>query len=405
VVEDLRARNFTPGDDKCVAALGNSTSGKYMALMRHLLVIGQKHMSMVKLFLPPAEVLEEVDFESVKARYLDNTGPVLDWRNLETRVLKARSLMEEDTVWADGESTPDPTTLDDLNRRMLGIEEVTPVVDIEELSREALTPPEVDQQFFELVQRKGPLRHFGNTITVGTIKNPSSGLTKAEQDLVIDALNFTGRPRQDMYEHLIPVEELVPVFYEGRPIAFGAGREIDFHNNGTQERLEYLVATQVREGFYGRGLQTVVNGIYCLQRKGAPMAMMRSRSVGTIIGFQQHFSNVSFRLDTPDKARRAGEFSRFMGCECDEHGIVRNAYETSPHDPERDRQILEALRIKYPKRYNWVMTALDGLGPLDARIFQGRLTYQKKLRFKFDIDVLFRLSTRKKDKEYNVCNN
>lgn len=399
-----KANVFDTGRTKYLAILERISPQKYTAIMEKLQKIGETHPRFVQLHLPAKEILERTPFEDVPPEELDVVkDQVLDWRGIENIVNEAKRRIQKRTIYAnDGmEITPDPVMLGELealNRRQIGIAAVEPpsaaAEVIEELSREAQTPPDIEQQFYDLVQRKSPLLRFGRTITVGIIRNPSSGLTRDEQDLVIDALNFTCRDRQDMYTHLIPVKAVVVPFYKGKPMAFGAGNEISFQNNGTAERLIYLVATQVRSGFYGQGLQTVVNGIYCLQREGAPLAMMRSRSVGTIIGFRQHFSKVSFRLDTPAKARRAGEFSRFMGCECDENGIVRNAYETPPHDPERDQQILEALKRNHPKRYNWVMTALEGLGPLDARIFQGRLTHRKKLRFKFDIDVLFRLRNR-----------
>lgn len=403
VTEDLRARNFQPANRRCIAALIGISPQKYRALMGILTDVGRHHPPHVKLRLPNHAVLEAVEFENVPARHFDDfvSGQKLDLRHPERIVAYARGQKERDGIWADEESTPKPRLLGEIERGRVQIEEVA-VGGMEEPNREVPTPLDVEQQFYQLMQRKSPLLRFGQTITVGTIKSPASGLTKPEQKLVVDALNFTARDREDMYDHLIPVAEVVVVFHQRNPIAFGACNEINFQNNGTAERLEYLVATQVRKGFYGRGLQTVVNGIYSMQREGVPMSMMRSRSVGTIDGFRRHFSGVSFRLDTPAKMRRAHEFARFMGCECDETGIVRNAYETPPHDPERDQQILEALKRNHPKRYNWVMTALEGLGPRDARIFQGRLTRWDKLRFKFDIDVRFRLGARKKEKEDNA---
>ena len=419
---DLRARHFVlakanvfdTGRTKYLAILERISSQKYTAIMEKLQIIGETHPRFVQLHLPEADVLERTCFEDVPPEDLDVVkNQVLDWRGLEDIVRAAQRRIQKRTIYAnDGmESTPDPVMLGELealSRRQIGIAAVEPPSAgedvIEELSREVLTPPDIEQQIYDLVQRKSPLLRFGQTITVGTIKSPASGLTKTEQELVVDALNFTGRSRQDMYDHLIPVAEVVPVFYRGRAIAFGACNEIHFQNNGTAERLEYLVATQVLKGFYGRGLQTVVNGIYSLQREGYPMSMMRSRSVGTIDGFSRHFSKVSFRLDTPAKMRRAREFARFMGCECDENGIVRNAYETPPHDPERDQQILEALKRNHPKRYNWVMTALEGLGPRDARIFQGKLTWWKKQKFWYAIYVLFKRSVERREKEENATN-
>lgn len=396
VREDLRVRSFTPGDSGCIASLVGISRDKYAMVMRQLLQIGQRHGSLVTLYLPPAEILERVELESVKPRYLDNSGQVLNWSNLEARVREARAKMEEDTRWADdGERTPDPTTLDELNRRLPGIEKVGMADEIEVISREALTPPDIEKEFFELVQRKSPLLRFGKTITVGTIKNPASGLTRDEQELVIDALNFTGRSRDDIREHLIKVLEVVVVFHQGRPIAFGAGNEINFQNNGTSEQLEYLVGTMVREGHYGRGLQTVVNGLFLTKRKKilrrSPRIMMRSRAVGTIDGFKKYFSDVNYHLQTEAEHRRAAEFSRFMSGECDNEGVVRNAYDIPPHDPERDRKILEALKIKSPRKYNWVTTAIAGLGEKDARIFQGKLSYWKKIKIWLAINLVFRI--------------
>jgi hypothetical protein len=366
-----------------------------MALMRHLLVIGRKHGSLVNLFLPPAHILEKVDFESVKPRYLDNSGQVLDLRDIEARVLAARSRMEDDTLWADGENTPDPTTLDELNRRMLKIEDAPPIEVIEETSREALAPADCEQAFFELTQRKSPLRHFGKTITVGTIKNPSSGLTKDEQNKMIDALNFTGRSQTDMYDHVIPVAEVVVVFKNQKPIAFGVGNEIDFQNNGSTEKLEYLVATMSRKGNYGRGLQTVVNGLFLTKRKQFgrkdPFVMMRTNSVGPMAGFWKYFAGVVWQLFKPADLRRAREFSRFMGCECDENGIVRNAYTTPPTDPVRDEEILKSIERKNPRLYNRIKEVKARLGPQDAQIFIGRINYLRKILIKAYIKIVFRI--------------
>ena len=417
---DLRARHFVlakanvfdTGRTKYLAILERISSQKYTAIMEKLQIIGETHPRFVQLHLPEADVLERTCFEDVPPEDLDVVkNQVLDWRGLEDIVRAAQRRIQKRTIYAnDGmESTPDPVMLGELealSRRQIGIAAVEPPSAgedvIEELSREAQTPPDIEQQFYELVQRKSPLLKFGQTITVASILNPASGLTKNEQNLMIEALNFTGRSREDMYDHLIPVAEVVVTFYKGKAIAYGVGNEINFQNNGTAERLEYLVATMVRKGFYGRGLQTVVNGIYSIQRKGTPMAMMRSRSAGTIDGFEKHFSGVSYRLDTPDKRRRAREFSRFMGCECDENGIVRDAYETPPHDPERDQEILKALEKRSPRRYNWMATSLEGLGPRDARIYQGRLTRWKKFLFRFYINVIFRLRNRRLERQENA---
>lgn len=400
IMMDLRNRNFILTSRRQLNVLVDISQPKYNALMRMLAELGSHHAPFVELRLPKAKLLERVAFETVPPKYFDEfiRGQVLDLRQLETVVKTARSRIESDQIWADEESTPEPKLLEEIRRGRLQITEVAPA----ELPREVPAPADREQAFFELVQRKSPLLKFGQTITVASILNPASGLTKNEQNLMIEALNFTGRSREDMYDHLIPVAEVVVTFYRRKAIAFGVGNEINFQNNGTAERLEYLVATMVRKGFYGRGLQTVVNGIYSIQRKGTPMAMMRSRSAGTIDGFEKHFSGVSYRLDTPDKRRRAREFSRFMGCECDENGIVRDAYETPPHDPERDQEILKALEKRSPRRYNWMATSLEGLGPRDARIYQGRLTRWKKFLFRFYINVIFRLRNRRLERQENA---
>ena len=123
----------------------------------------------------------------------------------------------------------------------------------------------------------------------------------------------------------------------------------------------------------------------------SPFVLARTASVGPIAGFFKYFAKVVYRFLNPAQERRRDEFARFIGCSCDEQGMVRNAYQVPPQDAERDQAILKSLEKESPRDYDRVVTALKDLGPLDAIIIQGVFTYWGKLKGKIFVNIIFRL--------------
>jgi len=281
---------------------------------------------------------------------------------------------------------------------------------VEEVGKDASIAPEAGAKiktFHDLVRSSIKLSRFGRTLTAGRLYNPST-LSKSDQELIIEALNWKGRSTEDMEQHVINVTELEMVFYKGEPIAFASGKEVDHRNNGRSERMAYLIGTMVKDGFKGRSLQTVVNGMFLVKRwwrykfEGGFFKtlrpMMRSRSVSAIAGFLKYFSGVVFTDLKERNKERADAFADSLECECDENGIVHNAYVKPLHDSKRDKEVLSKLKGKRKKQ---VLEALSGLGDNDARLFQAKFDLWSAIKTLFFMHVIFRLRNRGFEKRKN----
>ncbi|OGC36956.1 hypothetical protein A2311_04820 [candidate division WOR-1 bacterium RIFOXYB2_FULL_48_7] len=260
------------------------------------------------------------------------------------------------------------------------------------------SPAEAAEEFRVMMSRKSSLKQYG-IFQVGRITHPGSALNGAEKDLLIDALNWKGREREDMANHLVDVAEIVVVFHNGNPIAFGSGIEIDFQNQGQGERLQYMVGTMAQPDYYGYSLQTLVNGLFLMRSwwrykfEGgllrSPHPIMRTRSVGPAVGFIRYFSNVVYKALAARTLARAVEFNRFMSSDCDREGVARNAYTEPVGDPQRDGEIMASLKKKDRSTYRKLREAFYGLSEYDARTFQGNLNLWNVLKIWFYLNVIF----------------
>lgn len=276
------------------------------------------------------------------------------------------------------------------------------------IAKQALPDPDtLALKLFSLVKTKCKIGAYG-AFGVGRIENPAVNITPEDMNLLVDALNWQKRDREDMRKHLSNVTELVIVFCNGIPVAFGTGNEVDFNNMGQQEKHLKMVGTMSRPEFYGHSLQTLVNGLFLLKRRQnfkrdggwnrikAPIVMMRTRSVAPAVGFLQYFSAVKFEDLSGREFERAAEFNRHMGeIACDRHGVVKNAYEEPISDIERDIHIMQNLSKRKPKVHILIAQAFNGLSLLDARTFQGKLRAWDAFKIWLYINVIFKYAHRR----------
>ena len=205
-----------------------------------------------------------------------------------------------------------------------------------------------------------------------------------------------------MLGHIDPATELIPVLYRGEGVAFGAGVELPLVNEGRKETLALMIGTMSKPGYKGYGMQTVVNGIFMLGLRlkhfsKAPVAMMRTRQLIPAVGFLRHFSSVKWKALEGRALNRARAFCGHVGGKCDENGVVKNAYEVPlKTDEARDAKILESLRKKDPKIYKIVTEAFAGLSEHDARVFQGKLTWWKAVKFWLYVHIYYGLFKNRK---------
>jgi hypothetical protein len=256
------------------------------------------------------------------------------------------------------------------------------------------------------VSSRKPFR-FGKELAATRIYNPST-LPEDDQNLILETLNWQGRTKEDMRDHVINVAELEILFYKGEAVAFASGREVDHRNNGSSERMAYLIGTMVKDEFRGRSMQTLTNALFLMRRwlrykfEGGffkPLRpMMRSRSVPTIAGFLKYFFAVKFEKLEGKDINRAKTFARSLGCDCDDDGVVRNAYKVPVHDSSRDKRVLEGVK---PKTRRIINAALKGLKDKDARIFQGKFNLLSVLMLYFYLQIIFRIKIRRFEKALN----
>jgi len=234
---------------------------------------------------------------------------------------------------------------------------------------------------------------------IGSLANPASSFNAEEKRLLADVLNWHGRSREDMLAHLLDVNEIEVVFHQGQAIAFGTGKELDYNIDGRQEKFLSMVGTMSRPEFYGYSMQTLVNGLFLIRswqrykKEGglfrAPLVMMRTRSMAPAVGFIKYFSAVVFDRVTGRQKARAERFSEHVGKPCDDHSVVRGAYEEPVRDQERDARIMADLAKKDPQLHRRLTESYQDLTEYDARIFQGKLTFWNVAKIWLYINVVF----------------
>lgn len=284
----------------------------------------------------------------------------------------------------------------EISAEALRIEQESARQVLPEFSAEEWT--ELNFRFYQLVQQRSRLLRRG-IFEIGSLANPASSFNAEEKRLLADVLNWHGRSREDMLSHLLDVNEIEVVFYNGQAIAFGTGKELDYNIDGRQEKFLSMVGTMSRPEFYGYSMQTLVNGLFLIRswrrykREGglfkAPRVMMRTRAMAPAAGFIKYFSQVVFDRVTGRQKARAERFSEHVGKLCDDNSVVWGAYEEPVRDQERDARIMADLARKNPPLYQRLTAAFQGLTEYDARIFQGKLTFWNVAKIWLYINVIF----------------
>ena len=215
---------------------------------------------------------------------------------------------------------------------------------------------------------------------IGTIVNPAKLPPEIKADLV-DELNWLGRDRDDMAQHLVNVDETVIAFRDRQPVAFASIDELSYVHSDARGRkhdamITPLVGTAVLPKYQRQGLHVRLNygllvkrwlrykftaGLFQPFRVGT-----RTRSRIVITTFFRHFQDVKYRDLRPGEREAREVMAKYFNCAVDENGLVRNAYEKTIGHEENGRFM--------PRPANRVDQALEGLGENDARIFIGKIT-------------------------------
>jgi|GEM_PF-4111740 hypothetical protein len=268
-------------------------------------------------------------------------------------------------------------------------------------------PDELSGRLFATVSRKCVLRRYG-IFSVARVSSPASNLSSEEKRLIADALNWQRRSRADMIAHIANINELIIVFLEGKPVTFYAGQELDFNNDGRLEKMLVITGVMNRPDLHGYRIQAFVTGLSMLRAWlrhkllggwagffRAPLVIMRTRTEWTAADFIDFFGAVKWQKLTGGDLARAREFARYMGQECDDDGVFRNAYSQPLGDPEKGKVFMERLAQRNPQLHQKLTAAFVNLSPLDCRIFQGVLTLRAVLKFLIYTQVIFPRQNRK----------
>ena len=267
----------------------------------------------------------------------------------------------------------------------------------------ALSREEINQRFMEFVRARAKISKFG-IFRTAELSHPVINYTPDEQELLVSALNWSGRDREDMKAHLLRVSNLVVAFHQGKPVAFTSGEAHNFNNQRKPEVHLTIVWVMVDPEYYGYHLQSFIVGLYMIRSWwnfkmdnfwSRLVPIMRTNSVSAASSFMDHFSDVVCDPVTPTQRFRAEKFAHTMGQACDEHGVFKQAYTQPISDTERDQKVLRALSKKNPVKHKRLEKSLGHLTEYDCRTFQGVLTFKNVLWFWINCRILFGYQSRK----------
>lgn len=218
-------------------------------------------------------------------------------------------------------------------------------------------------------------------LEISSLSNPAK-LDKEVQAGIVDGLNWMKIGFEDLYGHVIRVDETRVAFDKGRPVAFASADELPyvfFDKDGTKQegRLTPMVGGWVREDYRGMKLQVRLNYGLLIRRwwqykfSGGlfkPLRLAtRTRSGVVISALYSYFRGVKYRdLDREEQAARDA-FADYLKCSVEAHGIVRNAYEHARFGNGEDLRLRGRIKHRVEK-------ARQDIGPYDGRIFIFKLT-------------------------------